>query len=70
MLNYFDQPQYSYVKKKTILAGFYAFIALSWKKKCFRSLVCIVHQQIIRMALVPEKLAEDPHQSLKHKSYT
>lgn len=51
MLNYFDQPHYSYVKKKSILAGFCAFIALFWKKKkkCFRSLVCIVHQQLIRM---------------------
>lgn len=33
MLNYFDQPHYSYGKKKSILAGFCAFIALFWKKK-------------------------------------
>lgn len=71
MLNYFNQPHYSYVKKKIYFGRFLClYCPLLEKKKCFSSLVCIVHQQLIRMALVPEKLAEEPHQSLKHKSCT
>lgn len=53
VINYFNQPYYSY-GKKSILAGFCAFISLFWKKEkknknlCFSSSVCIVYWWFIR----------------------
>ena len=57
--------------KKSILAGFCAFVSLFWTKVCVSvfwfDCMLIINQEWV---LVSEKLAKEAHQSFKHKSYT
>ena len=70
VINYFNQPYYSY-GEKSILAVFCALFPSSEQKVCVSVFwfdrVLLINQEWV---LVSEKQAKEAHRSFKHKSYT